>query len=387
MNLADRLPYHPRPVLLESVFRMLVAGSNITLFAPRRQGKTQFVRNELLPGAREHGWFAARVDLWRNRDNPALGLVEGLEAIASAQRPGGLLSSPLRLSKVKAAAKVAGVEVGAEWELVTPPAPAAEMSLENRLAAALHAIAGKADHVLLALDEFQALASARNPNFIAAFRTVVQDLEGRVTLFYTGSSRSDLNEMFRKAKAPLFQSAQPMQLPALDRGFVQSRADYLQHVAGLEVDVDELERVFLALDATPLFLNEIVVDMLAANSNDISAAVRRWLEDKRDNEFEERFETMRELDVAVALWLATPGERSVYTAEARAFYADVGEFSDFRMEPPDIQNAVRRLMKSQVIEPTGAKGEYEHVDRGFLIFLRELRGYGLLDSMRLRQQR
>jgi hypothetical protein len=64
---------------------MLVAGSNITLFAPRRQGKTQFVIHELLPGARELGWFAARIDLWRNRDDPALGLVEGLEAIAAAK--------------------------------------------------------------------------------------------------------------------------------------------------------------------------------------------------------------------------------------------------------------------------------------------------------------
>lgn len=384
MNLSDRLPYHPRPVLLESVLRMLVAGSHITLFAPRRQGKTQFVRHELLPAAREHGWFAARIDLWRNRDNPALGLVEGLEAVAAAERPRGLLHTPLRLTKLKATAKAAGVEVGGEWEMVAPAAPLPEATLENRLSTALHAIAGKAEHVLLVLDEFQALAEAKNPNFIAAFRTVVQDLQGRLTLFYTGSSRAELNAMFRKAKAPLFQSAQSMQLPALDRAFVQSRADYLRHVAGMEVDVDALERIFLALDSTPLFLNEIVVDMLAQNSPDVGAAVRRWLEDKRANEFEERFEAMRDLDLAVALWLATPGERSVYTAEARAFYAEVLEPFDVRIQTPDIQNAVRRLTKSQVIEPTGTTGGYEHVDRGFLIFLRELRGYGLLDSVRQR---
>jgi hypothetical protein len=379
MNISDRLPYHPRPVLLESVSRMLVAGSNITLFAPRRQGKTQFVIHELLPGARELGWFAARIDLWRNRDDPALGLVEGLEAIAAAKRHPGLLSSAVRLSKLKVGVKLAGVEAGSEWELIEPPSAPPATTLENRLAAAMHAIAGKADNVLLALDEFQALASANNPNFIAAFRTVVQDLEGRVTLFYTGSSRSDLNSMFRKAKAPLFQSAKAMQLPALDRAFVQSRVDYLKDVAGLQVKIDGLESLFLALESTPLFLNEIVVDMLAANSDNIPAAVDRWLEDKRDNEIKAQLDSMRVLDRAVARWLATPGERSVYTAEARAFYAEDLVNSNVRMDIPDIQNAVRRLTKTKVIEPTGANGEYEHVDRGFLIILRELRGFRLLD--------
>lgn len=361
--------------------RMLVAGSNITLFAPRRQGKTQFVRHELLPAAREFGWLAARVDLWRNRAHPELGLVEGLEALAAAQRTSAMRKS-LRLTKVKAAAKVAGVELGGEWELVAPPVPAAEATLENRLASALHALAAKADHTILVLDEFQALAKSKQPNFIAAFRTAAQDLEGRLTLFYTGSSRADLNAMFRKSKAPLFQSAQPLQLPDLGRGFVQSRADYLMDVADLEIDVDALERVFLAIDSTPLFLNEIVVDMLAANSTDMPAAIVRWLEDKRENEFEARFNALRKLDVAVALWLATPGERSVYTAEARLFYAQSLASSErLRMDTPDIQNAVRRLTKAEVIEPTGATGEYEHVDRGFLIFLRELRGYGLINAM------
>lgn len=365
--------------------RLLLAGANVALFAPRRQGKTHFVRHELLPAAVEAGWFAARVDLWRNRDEPEIGLVEGLEALAAAKRPGGALPSTLRLKALKAQLKGPGVEIGGEWQFIAPPAAQAGETLENRLAHAMHAIADKGGHVLIVLDEFQALAGSKRTNFIAAFRTVVQDLEDRVSIFYTGSSRAGLNELFRKAKAPLFQSAKSLQLPDLDRGFVQSRADYLNDVAGLEVDVDELERVFLALDSTPLFLNEIVLELLTANSDDIPAAVRCWLEDKRQNEFVERFESLRDLDVAVALWLATPGERSVYTAEARACYADILEFSDgVRIEAPDIQNAVRRLTKAQIIEPTGATGEYEHVDRAFMIFLRELRGYRLLESVRPR---
>lgn len=383
MSLTDRLPYYPRENLLESVLRMIIAGANVTLFAPRRQGKTQFVKHELLPAAHEQGWFAARVDLWRNREHPALGLVEALESLAAAERWPGPLRAPLRLAKVKTRLKLPGVEIEGEWEPGTPPAVPADASLETRLAQALHAIAGKAGHALLVLDEFQALAAVDTDNFIAAFRTVMQDLEGRMTFFYTGSSRAALNDMFRKAKAPLFQSAQPMQLPPLDRGFVQSRAEYLERVAGHEVNVDELERVFLALDSTPLFLNEIVLDMLAQNSADIPAAVRRWLEDKRDNQFADKLAAMRALDTAVALWLATPGERSVYTAEARTWMQEFLEGADVSVETPAVQTAVRRLVRANVIEPTGATGEYEFADRAFLVFLRELRGYELLGSLRI----
>lgn len=122
--------------------------------------------------------------------------------------------------------------------------------------------------------------------------------------------------------------------------------------------------------------------MLAKNSADIPAAVRRWLEDKRDNQFADKLAAMRPLDTAVALWLATPGERSVYTAEARQWMAEFLEGAEVRAATPDVQTSVRRLVRAGLIEPTGATGEYEFVDRAFLVFLRELRGYELLEGLR-----
>ncbi|TDR81363.1 hypothetical protein [Paludibacterium purpuratum] len=49
---------HPREQLAQSVLRMLTAGlsSALTLFAPRRMGKTEFLVKDLMPLAENNGW-------------------------------------------------------------------------------------------------------------------------------------------------------------------------------------------------------------------------------------------------------------------------------------------------------------------------------------------
>lgn len=381
MAALEVLPYFPRPELLANVLRLLLSGAHVTLFAPRRQGKTEFVRKELMPAAHEAGWFTARVDLWRNRANPALGLVEGLEAIAGAKKKGkNVLTTPLNLTKLKTTFKTPGVDVEGEWEPAVESTPNAGATLENRLANALHTIASRSQHVLLVLDEFQALAKGDNDNFIAAFRTALQDLQGKLSVVYTGSSREGLNSMFRRSKAPLFQSAHAVTLPDLGDDFVDSRSDYLRDVAGIVVDRDQLKLLFPRLGHTPLFLNEIVRNMLLNYSGDIRSALLMWLDSKRDNEYNDLILMLEPLDAAVVVWLATGGEKSVYTADARQW---MKSFLKRKQEPTTsmIQGAVRRLSKNEVVEPTGATGEYDLVDQGLMIFLREVAGTGIGEGL------
>ena len=128
-----------------------------------------------------------------------------------------------------------------------------------------HSISGpvaSADITLLILDEFQALASIDRDDFVAAFRTALQKHRGRLLVFYTGSSRAALNGMFRRSKAPLFQSTHSLTLPELDRGFIEDRAAFLAQRSGLEVDVDSLHAAFARLGHSPEFLNGLILDMM-----------------------------------------------------------------------------------------------------------------------------
>ena len=372
MSLPDNLRYFPRPDLLQNILRLLLSGANVTLFAPRRHGKTQFVRNELLPAVHEAGWFAARVDLWRNRDKPALGLVEGLEAIAYATRAKRtMLSTQLSLKSVRTKFKTPGVDIEGEWVPADSAPPMPESTLENRLANAMHLIAGHGKHALLALDEFRALAAPGTENFIATFRTVLQDLEDRLSVIFTGSSREGLNRLFQRAKAPLFRSAESVALPNMGDEFVDSRADYLVEIAGLQVDRDALKLLYPRLRHTPQFLNEIVRGMLVSGNADVPSAFNNWLEGKQQGEYADLIADTRDVDFAVVLWLATSGETSVYTADARKGMAALMSSHD-APPAPSIQSAIRRLTQAGVVDPLGVTGSYELADQGLQIILHEL---------------
>jgi hypothetical protein len=372
MPLPDKLPYFPRPDLLQNILRLLLSGANVALFAPRRHGKTQFVRNELLPAVHEAGWFAARVDLWRNRSHPALGLVEGLEAIAYAARNRRTaLSTHLNLKSVRTKFKTPGVDIEGEWVPAdaTPSLP--EAPLENRLANAMHLIADHGEHALLALDEFQALVAPGTENFIATFRTVLQDLEDRLSVIFTGSSREGLNRLFQRAKAPLFRSAESVALPNMGDDFVDSRADYLAATAGLQVDRDALKLIYPRLRHTPQFLNEIVRGMLVSGDADVPGAYKNWLDGKQQDEYADLISNVADVDFAVVLWLATSGETSVYTADARKAMAMLMSTKD-APTAAKIQTAIRRLTQAGIVDPLGVTGSYELADQGLQIVLREL---------------
>ena len=365
------LPYFPRPELLQSMIRLLGSGSNVTLFARRRSGKTMFLREELMPALSELGWFVARVDLWRNRGNPALGLVEGLEAVAHAtRRRDSIFTRPLTLKTVKASFSPPGVDIEGEWEVATDVQVPPQATVENRLGAALALIAQRAPHVLLVFDEFQALAHGTHENVVASFRTALQDHDAVIQACFTGSSRAGLNALFRNARAPLFRSAMPVTLPELGDAFVDSRADYLQDLAGLEVDRDRFKAIFDYLRGTPLFLNEITRGALVGGTTDLDRVLEQWRRDKRENEYGSTLTEMKPAELAVVTWLATSGESSVYTEGARRA---IGAFlGNGIASPSKVQAAIKRLTKEGLVEPAGGNGGYELADQGLQILLTDL---------------
>jgi len=278
------------------------------------------------------------------------------------------MRTPLNLRSVRGAFNAAGVEIEGQWEPAAPP-PNPESSLENRLASALQIIAQKGQHCVLALDEFQSLADKSAENFVAAFRTALQDLEGSLSIVFTGSSRDGLTKLFSRSKAPLFRSAISVTLPNLGDDFVDSRADYLEQVASLNVDRAALKDLFRELLRVPLFLNEGVRWMLVKGKASVGEAKKAWIDGKRSDEYSELFANASDLELGIIFWLARSGQKSVYTEEARAL---IGKFSTIDPLPAHkVQTCIKRLTKNNVIEATGATGEYEIVDQGLQILLDE----------------
>lgn len=364
MGVSFDLPYFPRPDLLEDVIKIYSTGlkQGVALFAPRRQGKTSFVKHELLPWARETlGWQTIYIDLWTRRDAPELALVEALEAELESRQTGW--RRKLRLKEVKAKAKSPAVDVESTME---PVGYQMEDAIENRLSLALTALVGNKP-TLLVLDEVQALAGVKRENFVAALRTVLQKLNGKLYVFYTGSSRDGLNQMFRVQRAPLFESAMSITLKSLDHSFVDNRLAFLKARSRAKVDRQAMLEAFEALGRTPEYLNELVLLLLLANDGDVAKSLAHWTAERQSTGAHVGLEGLKDLDRALLALLASKTPLGLYSAEGLSFIQ--ARVARQAVTTGMVQAALRKLAKRGLVAPTGQHGEYEIEDQLLLVQL------------------
>ena len=354
--------YFPREDLVQTVRTLLDSGlSNaITMFAARRMGKTQFVRNELLPATEAWHWHSCYVDLWVRRDEPELALVEELERSVREQ---GLLRR-IKPDSVKARAGYAGTGIEAQWQ-----GASASDDLALRLRQAMRQLVSLADEaVLLVIDEFQALATGRHEAFVATFRATMLELQPKLKIFFTGSSREALNSMFRKRKAPLFESAMPMSLPELGRDFVEDRAEIFRQMTRRQMVVDDLDQVFQRVSHVPMYLNQIVMHTVVSLTADPWEGFRRWQEDMGEAGLREQWSKLKAIDQIILQHLAHERPESLFGSDFSALVST--RLADGKPYTPQrIQTVVNRLTRAAILAPKGEAGEYEIEDRAFAIYL------------------
>lgn len=362
MNALTTIRYFPRADLVAQVHKLMTSGlvNALTMFAARRMGKTLFVREELIPATEAWRWRAVYIDLWVRRDQPELGLVEELERAAKGQ--GGL--AKLKPDKVKANARYADVGIQAEWDKAVGPE-----DLQARLRAALKTIVDSCNQpVLLVIDEFQTLAAGKHDDFVAAFRATIQELQPKLKLFFTGSSRNALNNMFRKRKAPLFESAMSLALPELGNDFAEDRAAVFEEMTGKPMDVAELTKVFDAVSRVPMYLNQIILYTVVSLETDPWEGFRRWKHELGETGPREQWLKLKPVDRIIMDHLAQQLPESLFSAEFSAKVSKIlGEPKPYT--PQRIQTAVNRLVKNMILAPVGETGEYEIEDRAMAIYI------------------
>lgn len=354
------LPYFPRPELLERAFKAFQAGQNVALFAPRRQGKTWFVRFELLPAARDAwGWRTLYIDLWAQRDQPELALLDGLE---------GALAKPPRfvLKELSASGKAGPLAATATW---VRESDGAALSLEQRLRAALDELVA-AGPLLIALDEFQTLAGAQRESFVAALRAGLQAHADRLRVFFTGSSRTGLNEMFRKYRAPLFEQAINLVMPSLGEDFLIDRIEVFRDRTGRHLDMEPVRAVFEQVGFSPAHLNKLLVQLMIAGGTDIQALHAEYAGDAFDDTFPTVWQQLKPMDRALLQLLALGhGSSGLYSLVERQRLAGLLNEAS-APSPARVQTSQKRLEKLGLLSPIGEVGRYEIEDPAFAYWLR-----------------
>ena len=286
--------HYPRKEFADRVYALLADGpvQGLSLFGPRRTGKTQFLTHDLAPLAESKGHRVVYASLWQTLDTP-LGIL--LYEFDRALRAGSVWD---RLT-------TAAGDIAPKFKVKAPGSPG-EMEID------LSQLKGKApeSHLLL-LDQYcERLARGRKPAFllfdefqelarsktaaplIAALRTSLDKRKNGLVAVFTGSSREGLRAMFNPREAPFFRFATPIDLPPMEDAFVDHQLAAFKATSKAKVTRDAALKIFHRFDRSPAFFQRWLTTMALHPEMSEDAAIakvqseiaeefgfgKRWLE-------------------------------------------------------------------------------------------------------------
>ncbi|MGE4338039.1 MAG: hypothetical protein AB7E55_18965 [Pigmentiphaga sp.] len=259
--MSKRFVFH-REALARSILEGLAGAgildysSGLFLAAPRRTGKSTFLREDLVPQLEAAGWLPVYIDLWSNKQADPGQLIEF--AIVSA-----LQAVEPKLKKTLKAAGVDKINIlrTVSWDLTR-----GELPEGATLTDALQLLRAASEKpVVLVVDEAQhALNSENGLNAMFALKAARDALNQAVQsdglrLIFTGSSRDKLAQLVLKRQQPFF-GATITPFPLLGDDFVEA---YTHNVNDKLADknsfhVEDMKRAFQLVGHRPELLASIV---------------------------------------------------------------------------------------------------------------------------------
>ncbi|AMW82311.1 hypothetical protein RCO22_17490 [Pseudomonas yamanorum] len=365
-------PILSRKLLAEALARDLAGesfadySSGMFLAAPRRTGKSTFLRNDLIPECKARGWLPVYVDLWMNREIDPAELISGAIGKALGEFE----------SAVSKAAKKAGIEKISllrtlSWDFTKPQLPAGT-TLSHALDV-LHQVSGQM--IVLIVDEAQhALNSEGGVNAMFALKAARDHLNGSSTtdglrLVFTGSSRDKLANLVLKSKQPFF-GAHITPFPLLSRDFVEFVTDlWNQRLAATnQFNLEDMDYAFQLVGRRPEMLNKLLTEVSVGlgEASNLGELLRTGALNHQAgiwSDYESAYNDLSPLQQAV---LEVMGERTLgkqaFSPFAEKTFQDVNrKLEQAQVEPnastPNVQKALEVLREKELVWKAN-RGEY-----------------------------
>ncbi|MGE3709662.1 MAG: hypothetical protein AB7G35_08325 [Hyphomicrobiaceae bacterium] len=342
--------HYPRVEFAERVHDVLAGGAThaLSMFGPRRTGKSQFLTHDLAPLAEARGHKVVYVDLCQMLESP-LGIL--LYELDRTLRSGSLWSNVTAAARdiaPKFTLKVPGGAGEMEIDLadLRGKAPESHLLLLNRYCARL---AKTRKPAFLLLDEFQELA--RNPGgaaLVAALRTSLDRHRDGIVSVFTGSSQQGLRAMFTARDAPFFRFATPVELPPLDERFVDHQLKAFRTASKARVARTSAMDVFQRFDRNPMFFRRWLAEIaLHPGMSEADAIVRVQAQFAEEFGFSAQWLALSSVQRVVARLLAERTDQIYGQAGGQRIEALTGR------RPPDssaIQSALKRLSRLRLAD-------------------------------------
>lgn len=360
-------PYVPRPALARQFLQPATSFGvrALTLFAARGIGKTEFLKRDLIPYARDQGFACVYADAWEVSEGPGLAIARALELGDSAVRSGPARLADRartlfgnRLKGAKAEVNLLGHKATLEAQFSDGGSRSDAQKDAERLLKAFEALLRKTKRqpILLVIDEAQTLAMPRFEPLVKTLRATFQSYDQRIVRLFTGSSRIGLERMFRRTRAPLFGQGGTMNaFPPLDRAFVQHIcAWFAERTGGANLDESAAWRGFEGLHRSARLFRAAVEAVLIGRAGDITGACEAAQLDLLDDAvLRAKIERLTPLQREVL--------RIVWRQGAELYAAttlkELGKRLRATVALPQVQSALQRLERMELIYRAG-HGEY-----------------------------
>ncbi len=343
--------------------------SGLFLAAPRRTGKTTFLKQDLVPALEKAGVLTIYTDLWSDRTRDPGVLIDA--AIAAAVR-----AASTHLQRIGDKIRPSSVTLPAIGKIdVESDSAIAHMTLTERLAL----LAKRTDRpIALIIDEAQhALTSDGGVNAMFALKAARDAINhgtsgragspARLMLAFTGSDRDKLASLVTKREQP-FYGAKLENFPLLGEAYCKAYTEHLNGrlKASFRFAEADVVKAFALLGSRPEFLRDVVERTFSSGEPGMLmqfAHERRQLEIE---EYESRFNALSKLQQAVLIELACAD------AEFRPFtnstVAAIRSRTGQSVTPAKIQTALNALRDRQLVWQFG---QYALDDQAMQDWLKE----------------
>lgn len=351
--------YFPRSELAKRLLVSLKDGIThaITLFAPRRMGKTQFLLKDVKPLAEEMSFnvfYFSFMDQIHGNSQTAFfqALADYLVEISSGKSQ--LLE---KLQKVELFG--VGIELNEQKK--------AELVSVSQFINEL--VKASKKPILMLLDEIQEVARIKDNNeLVRSLRTGLDRHQERVKVIFTGSSTNGLRAMFNDNKAPFFHFAHALDFPNLDRKFTDFLADIYTDRTGNQLNKNRFFELFEQVNFTPLYLRAITQDMILNPDLSLEEAAKyRLAQINQHSGIEQIWRTLSDLERQM-LCLIAQDVGSLYSAEIRQDLAN--KLGIEALSSSSIQGKLRKLERADLIT-RDSRNELKINNPHILMWIRE----------------
>lgn len=351
-----------RPTLAKAYLNTFALGltSARGLFARRRMGKTEFLKRDLIPHAKNEGYEIVYVNLWDLEVDPATALLAEFYKVIE---PKGFekfwkkIKSPVK--SVRASGKLPYVgEATVEMDFNERKKVTGTLLMEAM------DVFDKKDLVLLfVIDEAQVLAYEENAHFAHALRSALDVRKEQIKVIFAGSSENTLRKMFGVPSEPFYNWAPLEPFELLGREFVESMVKQVNLLSKYQLDLEDALLAFEQLKNTPEFFRRYIERFLIYPLDGSKAALKITRDKVFDNaNFKEQWNILLPADKVILTMIAN-GRSDLHGKDALS-YLEMSLGVNEGINKNTTHNALRRLLNKNII--TKIKyGLYQFEDEAF----------------------